>query len=79
MRADGQPGNELGVTEAEVVDAVRVRVPGHPDFLITVAADDELAAGGRGDVEQHREVAEDAHAFAGQAHDVVLNDVTAFI
>ena len=79
MRADGQPGDKLGVAETEVVDGVRVRVSGHPDLFVAVAADDVLAAVAQGDVEEHREVPEDANAVAARAHDVVLDDVTAFV
>ena len=44
QHADGQPGDKLCVAETEVVDGIRVRVSGHSDLFVAVAADDVLAA-----------------------------------
>jgi hypothetical protein len=79
VRTNGNTGDEFGVSEAEVVYVVGVRVTGDPDFFVPVAADDEFAAGAEGDVKQHGEVAEDADAVAGGRLDVELNDVPPFV
>ncbi len=79
MWTNREPGDELGVSEAEVADVVRVREVRDSDLFVSVAGDDVLAARAQSQVEQHGQVAEQADTVVGLRRQVELEDVASLV
>ena len=79
MRTERDPRDKFEVSETEVVNVVRVGVVRDPDFLISVASDDELAARTQSKVEEHGKVSEQANSVARLVNQVKLEEIAAFI
>ncbi len=79
MGTNRESGDELGMSEAEVADVVRVREVRDSDFFVSVAGDDVLAARTQSQVEQHGQVAEQADAVVGLRRQVEFEDVASLV